>query len=123
MNTFEAKGRQTTRIVDGVIIIEDVFKPKEGDFLTTRYGNFVTTFILRGEYGGECEYVWYFARFSNDNTANVNSHIGTVLKRTDSYATEAEKQALLDAISARGYIWSAEEKRLEKRDTEIDHQN
>lgn len=123
MNSFEAKERQTTRIVDGVIIIEDVFKPKEGDFLTTRYGDFVTTFILQGEYRGECKYVGYFVRFSNNNTTRIDSFLGTDLKRTDSYATEAEKQALLDAISAGGYIWSAEEKRLEKRDTEIDHQN
>lgn len=122
MNTFEVKERQTTRIVDGIIIIEDVFKPKESDFLTTRYGNITSTFILKGEYRGEYAHVGYFARLS-DNIINVNSHIGAVLKRTDSYATEAEKQALLDAISARGYIWSAEEKRLEKRDTEIDHQN
>lgn len=120
MNTFEAKEQQTTRIVDGIIIIEDVFKPKEGDFLTTRYGDFITTFILQGEYMGECKYVCYFARFGNDNTTNVNRHIGTSLKRTDSYATETEKQALLDALSAIGYIWNAEEKRLEERDTEID---
>lgn len=123
MNTFEAKEQQTTRIVDGIIIIEDVFKPKEGDFLTTRYGDFITTFILQGEYMGECKYVCYFARFGNDNVTNVNRHIGTSLKRTDSYATETEKQALLDALSAIGYIWNAEEKRLEKRDTEIDRQN
>lgn len=123
MNTFEAKEQQTTRIVDGIIIIEDVFKPKEGDFLTARYGDFATTFILQGEYRGECKSVCYFARFSNDNTTNVNHHIGTRLKRTDSYATKTEKQALLDALSAIGYVWNAEEKRLEKRDTEIDRQN
>lgn len=84
-------------------------KFKDGDILTNKFGK---PFILKA-YLPEIDNVWSYCGIDCANKFNKSSNNWTFAKSVR-FATEEEKEILLQAIKDNGYKWNAETKTLEK---------
>jgi hypothetical protein len=116
---IELKEGMTARIEGGKVVIEMAeFEPKDGDFLYWENGVVSGIIILEGrfEYGGEYA-TKYYAHIAKSGTLYIGHRIGNMDKKAKKpyfrFATESEKQTLLDALAKEGMRWNAELKQIE----------
>lgn len=116
---IELKEGMTARIEGGKVVIEMAeFEPKDGDFLYWENGVVSGIIILEGrfKYGGEYA-TKYYAHLAKSGMLYIGHRIGSMDKKAKKpyfrFATESEKQTLLDALAKEGMRWNAELKQIE----------
>lgn len=91
--------------------IEDIFNPKDGDFLVSERGSIFiykpSSYYYDTYYGGYC--VMFV-----DNDLNLDISESLTHIKGCRYATESEKQKFLEKLKEAGYTWNAEKKCLEE---------
>lgn len=100
--------------------LRNLIKPtfKDGDIISDVYFNSICIFKGEGSIRGTVDFYCGISRISNSNkliikdAKNSDEHFGEINKYN--FATEEEKQKLLQTIERSGYKWNAETKTLEK---------
>lgn len=91
--------------------IEDIFNPKDGDFLADEDGN---VFIYSSESISKDTFGCYCGTYDDGETICLLNNCNWIFKEGCRYATESEKQEFLEKLKEAGYIWNTEKKCLEK---------
>lgn len=108
----------TLEVVDGVMIVSpdklkvDISQFKDGDVVVYHYGEDATTIaILQGEVDTISKYLFIEDYVSLDSVEGLLLDSNYTDAATDvRYATEEEKQKLIDALAKEGKVWDAEKK-------------
>lgn len=90
--------------------VEDIFNPKDGDFLVSSKGKI---FIYSPYSVDSDSFACYCGIYSSGGLRDKGSKSWTN-KKGCRYATESEKQELLKKLKESGYTWNAEKKCLEE---------
>lgn len=108
---FNALAKEGKQWNEEKMCIEDIFDPKDGDFLIKSgfvfiYKNPIDPCFYRDVCGCYCSQA--------ESTLNVDKCSFWTYFEGCRYATESEKQAFLNELENYGYIWNAEKKCLEE---------
>lgn len=92
--------------------IEDIFDPKDGDFLVNRYGR---VFIYSSECVNKNSLGCYCGAYNYvEDGIRLLKSLHWTDRKSCRYATESEKQEFLEKLKEAGYTWNAEKKCLEE---------
>lgn len=108
LNALTEKGKQWNA---KKMCIEDIFNPKDGDFLADEDGN---VFICSSESVSKDTLGCYCGVFNDDEAICRSKSLNWTFREDCRYATESEKQEFLEKLKETGYTWNAEKKCLEK---------
>jgi hypothetical protein len=117
---IELKEGMTARIEGGKVVIEMAeFEPKDGDFLYWENGISSGTIILNGKFKRDGKYsVPYSVHIAKSGILYTDFKIGNTSVYNEDlvwrFATDSEKQTLLDALAKDGKQWNAEKKCVEQ---------
>lgn len=99
-----------------VCYLEDIFKPKDGDFIFVKDNDcdYVFVFIFSHiDSSLEINNVFYHAMMSDE--IYINSRIANLERwNIARMATESERQQLIDKLASEGYEWDANKKDVVK---------
>lgn len=107
-NALAEKGKQWNA---KKMCIEDIFNPKDGDFLADEDSN---VFICSSESISKDTFGCYCGTYDDGVAICLSKSLNWTFKEGCRYATESEKQEFLEKLKEAGYTWNAEKKCLEK---------
>jgi len=105
-NTTVQITQEDNRVVIKFVPEKVEFKPKDGDFICNEYWVLI---VKRYD-----KFIESHAEICLDNKVFRRSEISTYNPEFTRFATDSEKQELIDTLAEKGLKWNAEEKRIEK---------